>query len=222
LVDPGTFDLVQARLSDPRRKTQQGTDRKHLGSGLYVCAVCESPIRAWSGNRYRCPNGCITRAQASIDALVLKLVTARLSRPDLVKLLPDPNEGNTKQLLKELSDLRIRLKVIEDDYDAGHIDGQRFAIASERVKTQLGQVEARIGSNASDATQILRANNPAKAFFEAPLMLKRAAIGVLCTFKLHPAPRGRKNFDPESVVADWRTGSHGGLELVQPTMAGLH
>src|SRR2546429_243949 len=40
LVEEWLFDAVQAKLSDPRRRKQIGTHRKHLGSGLYLCGVC--------------------------------------------------------------------------------------------------------------------------------------------------------------------------------------
>jgi site-specific DNA recombinase len=49
LVSAEVFDLVQARLSDPRRVSNRvGTDCKHLGSGLYLCAVCDEPASSWS------------------------------------------------------------------------------------------------------------------------------------------------------------------------------
>ena len=37
------FDLVQHMLGDPRRRTQQGTDRKHIGASIYRCGVCGGP-----------------------------------------------------------------------------------------------------------------------------------------------------------------------------------
>lgn len=86
LVDPTEFDLVQARLSDPRRRTQVGTDRKHLGSGLYRCGVCGVRVRHWSGNRYRCPNACVNRSQGPVDGFVIAVMRARLAQPDLEKL----------------------------------------------------------------------------------------------------------------------------------------
>lgn len=41
LVAEEVFDVVAARLADPQRKTQNGTDRRHLGSGLYMCDVLQ-------------------------------------------------------------------------------------------------------------------------------------------------------------------------------------
>ncbi len=45
---------VQRRLDDPARKSNRnGTDRKHLGSGLYRCGVCGQRVKVHH-TRYRC------------------------------------------------------------------------------------------------------------------------------------------------------------------------
>lgn len=33
---------------------------------------------------------------------------------------------------------------------------------------------------------------------------RRTVIDVLCTVILHPAPRGRRTFDPDSVEIQWK------------------
>ncbi len=94
LVTPETFAVVQHRLGDPRRATNRlGTDRKHLGSGLYLCS-CGLRVRGWSGNRYRCANGCYSRSGTEIDPFVEAVVAERLARPDLADLLTDT--GSTR------------------------------------------------------------------------------------------------------------------------------
>jgi len=42
--------------------------------------------------------------------------------------------------------------------------------------------------------------DPVAAFDAAPLMLQRAVVDALCTVRLQPATRGRKMFDPETVI----------------------
>lgn len=66
LVDGDVFDAVQARLQDPRRRTQDGTDRRYLGAGLFVCDACSATVTSF-GLRYRCRNACITRSRTGID-----------------------------------------------------------------------------------------------------------------------------------------------------------
>jgi hypothetical protein len=61
IVDEATFDLVHARITDPRRRTQVGTDRRYIGSGLYLCGVCDAPVVSHSGKRYRCAGHVLPR-----------------------------------------------------------------------------------------------------------------------------------------------------------------
>src|SRR5258708_15826181 len=89
VVSEAVWDLVNVRLSDPRRRTQAGTDRRHLGSSLYECGISGRPIRAHAragGTTYRCP-GHLTRNAAPVDAFVLAVLRRRLARPDLAGLL---------------------------------------------------------------------------------------------------------------------------------------
>ena len=206
LVDEDTFDDVQARLADPRRKTQHGTDRKHLGAGLYLCDVCGEAVQSWSGNRYRCRNGCLTRSQRSIDALVTATIRARLARPDLADLITPEESDQARQVGQQLKRLLARLARIEDDYDRGDIDGRRYKVATAKVQAELAdaqRVQARLSTGSGAATTLLAAD-PVAAFDSAPLMIRRTVIEALCVVRLTLAPRGRKAFDPDSVRIAWR------------------
>ncbi|MBM7861783.1 DNA invertase Pin-like site-specific DNA recombinase [Lentzea nigeriaca] len=205
IVDEDTFDDVQTRLNDPRRRTQQGTDRKHLGSGLFRCGVCSDPVRAFSGNRYRCPRGCLTRAQDGIDQFVLDVVRGRLARPDLADLLAPEESEEARTVGKEVKRLRARLRRISDDYDAELIDGHRYKVATSKVEAELAEaqrVQARLTTR-KGAAGILLASDPVAAFDAAPLMMRRTAIDAMCVVVVSPAPRGRKGFDPNSVDVRW-------------------
>ena len=61
LIDGTTFDLVQVRLSDPRRKTNMtgSTARKHLGSGLYLCGCGDARPVVSGGGRAALPLPCL-------------------------------------------------------------------------------------------------------------------------------------------------------------------
>lgn len=202
LVDEDVFEAVAARLADPRRKTNRhGHDRKHLGAGLYECAMCGRKLYGWTANRYHCPSGCLTRSAEPINALVLQLVRGRLARPDLADLLPAAHTGEAKRLTQEAKRLRARLAQIDEDYDAGYIDGQRYAVAMEKVRAELEPVEAaRIRlTTAGSASAVLLASNPVAAFDDAPLMIKRSVIDALCVVRIGTAPRGRKGLDPMTL-----------------------
>lgn len=208
LVDQEVFTIVQQRLTDPRRTTnRQGTDRKHLGSGLYRCS-CGLTMRGWSGNRYRCASGCYSRSGTAVDPFVEAVVAERLGRPDLAALLADPTDGQrSSELMAEAQRLRTRLATVEGDYDAGHIDGRRYAAATEKIDAELAAVESEraVLVAGTGPASVLTAPDPAAAFLGASLMTRRATVDFLMTVTLNAAARGSRAFDPESVEITWRT-----------------
>ncbi|WP_329055370.1 recombinase family protein [Amycolatopsis sp. NBC_01488] len=206
VVDDDVFRLVETKLADPRRKTQQGTDRKHLGAGLFECGKCDAKVRSWSGDRYRCPNGCLTRAQHYIDDLVIKTIRERLGRADLADLITPKESKRAEAASAELKRLTKRLERIEADYDSGDIDGPRYKVSTQKVKAELAEAQrvlARL-STRSAAASTLSAPDPVAAFDAAPLMIRRNVVDAVSIVKIAPTPRGRKTFDPNSVSIKWR------------------
>ncbi|WP_369044957.1 recombinase family protein [Sinomonas sp. P10A9] len=206
IVDDDLYTIVQARLTDPRRLTHQGTDRKHLGSGLYLCAVCGEPLSSWSGERYRCAAGHLTRAQKPIDALVLEVTRAWLRDGDNVRMLAtrlaEPREED-RTAAEQVRVLRQRLARIDEDYDAGLIDGHRRRVAADRAQAELATAEAALQRAAAPAAAVLHAADPVAYFEGSSLMIRRAVLSMLFTVRVSPAPRGRKGFDPETVSFEW-------------------
>lgn len=206
VVSEGLFDVVQARLTDPRRITNRvGTDRKHLGSGMFLCGACRRPVRT-NSHRYWCPaGGHVIRSMRRIDDLVLGAVAARLARPDLAGLLARATGDASTAIDAEARELR-RLEAIEADYDDGHIDGRRFAVASEKVQAELRRLELqrakRLAGGAVGA--LLSTDDPAGAFASAPLAPQRAVIDALVEVTLLAAPQGSRVFDPASVLLRWK------------------
>jgi site-specific DNA recombinase len=206
IVDDDVFELVQAVLADPRRRTQQGTDRKHLGAGLYECGTCSTDehrtkVTSWSGDRYRCPNSCITRSRAHIDAYVLLVIRKRLAKPDLAGLIEPYDTARARALEAQARALTNRLKRVEADYDADLIDGRRYQLKTAKINADLAEVHRAQAQLSRDrgAASVFGAADPVTAFDNAPLMIRRKVIDALCTIQLRPAPRGRKTFDPDSV-----------------------
>lgn len=208
IIDEATFSLVNSRLADPRRRTQVGTDRKHLGAGLFLCGECGKRVRSHTGNRYRCPSACITRMQGAINEYVLGVVRARLAMPDLADSLTTANPEAMADWSRRATELRARLTAISDDYDAGLIDGHRFKVATEKVSSELAALEAaHVRSAAGLAVAgALAAADPVAAFDDSPLGIQREILSFFATVLLHPAPRG-KRFDPAdgSVEIQWRS-----------------
>jgi DNA invertase Pin-like site-specific DNA recombinase len=204
LVSDEDFDIIQARLSEPRRKTADGTDRKHLGSGLYLCGVCEAPVQAFSGPRYRCKDAHVNRSQGPVDRFVLGLIRERLARPDIHQILMPRDDPGSNSALGTVARLRQRLELIEADYDSGLIDGRRFAVASEKVAAELAEAERGLRSSTRRGLSILATPDPVAVFDTESVMVRRAVVDQLCTVRLFPAPRGRKTFDPNTVQVEWK------------------
>ncbi|WP_113700633.1 recombinase family protein [Nonomuraea lactucae] len=199
---------VQRRLDDPARKTNRvGTDRKHLGAGLFLCGVCDKPVKT-HGGRYRCA-GHVMRSRAPIDDLLLSTIRALLARPDLADLLPVQDEHRAGELREAVKKQRDRIARARADYTAELIDGSLYKEIKDGADQEIQRLEAeRLMLTAGDASAaVLRAESPVNAFDNADLAETRAVIDTLCTVRLYPAPRGRKSFDPETVEITPRFGT---------------
>ena len=231
LVSEDVFDAVQAILTDPRRITNRvGTDRKHLGSGLFLCATCGQPVTSFSGGRYRCKTACVNRAHGpvdhdrirriitepedgqdaplarGVDEFVTAVIAERLRRPDARTALA-PSKADTAPLRAEQDTLRARLAKVDADYDDDLIDARRWRTKKDKIDAQLVEVERKLkamqpGSGA--LADVLAAPDPAEAFMAASLMGRRSVIDTLCEVKLQRGTRGSKTFDPNTVGVDWR------------------
>jgi hypothetical protein len=81
LVSDDVFEVIQARLSDPERKTNRmGTDRRYIGSGLYLCAECSGPIQTVNGGKYYYQHHVI-REHSHVDRYVLDAITEQAEPP---------------------------------------------------------------------------------------------------------------------------------------------
>lgn len=203
LIDEDTWRLVQAKLADPRRATNRvGTDRKHLGSGIYLCHQCSQRMTSWTGKRYSCRDCGITRSMPPVDEAVLTAVEARLADPRIGAQMTPGRAGQGEALRDKASELRRRLDRIDQDYDDGTIDGARYRSATGKVQAELEAVLAEQAQllGAGMATGVLASVDPVAAFRAESLMVRRAVVDALVEVRLLRGRRGTKNWDPESVV----------------------
>lgn len=204
LVTDDVFDAIQNRLSDPLRRTNRvGTDRRHLGSGLFLCAACGEPVSGWSQGRYRCKERHVNRARGPVDAWVREVIAARLRREDMVDLLA-PAQADLAPLLNEAERLRNRLAATAADYDADRIDGHRYFTKTQAIKAELKGVESQLAAHRTGPAlgDVLGAPDPAQAFLDSTLMAQRAVIAALCTVRLHKGTRGSRTFDYATVTVE--------------------
>lgn len=202
IVEEWLFDAVNTRLADPRRKlNKHGTDRKHLGAGLYLCPNGH-PVRSHGTPvRYRCSEGCVTRTAAGIDKAVTALIRKRLALPDVARLVNKPEGEAATAAAEELRRQGGRLTQVEADYDADLIDGRRYKEKRAKIEAEIAAAEARLArlTAGSEVAGVITAREPVRAFDDAPLGVKQAVIRFFCDVTLLPAPRGKKGFDPASI-----------------------
>jgi site-specific DNA recombinase len=206
IVDDAQYDAVQALLRDHGRRTQTTTERKHLGSGLYLCAECEEPVSAWSGNRYRCRVGAhVNRAQGPVDGYVEAIVVERLRRADLASVLVD-HDVDTTPYLAEIERQKRLLRRAEDDYKAELIDGPLYKVTRDDASRALREAEDALAalSRPSAAAAVIGAPDPAAAYGDADLMTRRAVLDLLLVVRLLPGHRYSRTFDPETVLVEWK------------------
>lgn len=220
LVSGDVFDAVQDLLADRRRPGQAGTYRKHLGSGLYLCGICDGPLGSHTAGppgppgqrsllRYRCPRGGhVTRSAGPVDNLIITLICARLAAEAATDLF-EPETGEAARASAEIRNLRARLRKTGLDYDADLIDGARYKAKKDKLTAQLDAAEVKRAqmSGAPSVIRRLAAAGPdpdgVRAAWEAePLGARRTAIAAAMTVRLDRAPRGR-HFDPATVRVGW-------------------
>lgn len=208
IVDEATWLAVQDRLNDPARITNRtgDTTRKHLGSGLYLCGICDAAVKS-HGVRYRCA-GHVMRTRAGVDDWVLRLIRARLARPDLRDTLPSPDVPRLQAIQAEIVVHQGKVLRAQHDYDEEIIESFDLKRVRDRANAAIVLLEAEraILTATSDLGEVFDAKDPVKAFDDADLAIQRRVIGFLAEVRLYPAPRGRKAFDPATVKVTPRDG----------------
>ena len=215
IVDDETWWKAQQVLDDSERvtNTSGSTKRKHLGSGLYRCGYVDPQTgepcnkKVTGGPRgYRCAAH-IVRSGAAIDDYVTLVISKRLSRKDVKKKVPSPEDGpQAKGIDAAIGEQRARIMRAQSDYDAEIIEGRDLKRVRDAAEGRIQELEAQkmLQGRGGALAPILGVADPAKAFQEASLDLRRQVIDTLATVTLLPQPRGRKGFDAESVSVEWR------------------
>ena len=194
LVSVELWESVQTILDSEERVTNRvGTHRRHLGSGLYLCGLCDEPVRGASRG-YRCKHGHINRSGPDIDALVRKSVARRLADPDARRTVPATDSPRLAGLLAEIDEQRAKIKRVERDYDDGSLEAGDLDRNRTRAREAIARLEAEVRSLPRGAVNVpvLATEDPVAAFLDGDLNTQRAVIDTLCTVRLFPMPRGSK------------------------------
>lgn len=211
---------VCAVLRDPDRRTQLSSARRWLGTGLYLCGVCDNgaTVHAFKGGAharpgvrpaYVCsPVRHLSRVAEEVDRYVMAVLRERLSRADARDLGSAP-AVDLAALYIEKEAIREQLTELAGMYARRAITGAQLEAASADLRGQLADLEQRETDSSRGST--LRGVT-ADRLDDYDLDRRRAIIAELMTVTLMPSRRGRRPgwrpgesyFDPTTVAISWR------------------
>lgn len=213
---------IRSLTTDPTRRSTLSTERRWLGTNLYLCGRCNDGTRIGSpapqGNGrmgYRCRqfNHLVIEAEKT-DAVVERLVVARLQRADAVELLRGDDGVDTAALRRESADIREQLRELAKLFARRVLSADQLEAGSSELNAALADVERRL-SAASSAPHVLGgiAGNPELPFLwygreddrsdGLALSRRRAVVDAVLVVTILPG-QGPRVFRPERVRPDWR------------------
>lgn len=214
LVDPMTWQTAQAILKAPGRAPGRKTVRRHKLTGLLLCGRCGhhlSGLQTIDKKRiaYRCKAclGVSIRAE-HVEPFLLKVVSARLARPDAVDLLRAEvhDTAEAEELRAEKTVLYERLNQFAIERAKGEMTGAQVRTATEYVQAQIDAIEAqeRDQEKLRLFDQIPLGKPQVKAAIESlsPDRL-RAVVSILAKITVMPVGKGGHVFRPDRVQVDW-------------------
>jgi site-specific DNA recombinase len=212
-----THNRVTALLTDPGRRTNKGSVRKHLLSGLARCGRCGAGMRvqaAWSDPRtgrtskpsYAC-GGClrVRRLEVDVDAVVEGVMIARLQQPDAIAALAQGDPERVSQARGAIEAHEAKLALAADEFADGALTADQLRRITGKLRPQIEREKAAVAAHSPNPGALDLAGPDAEALWRAaPLEIRRAIIEAFATVVIMPSGSGR-SFDPQSVIIEWRT-----------------
>jgi hypothetical protein len=206
---------VVALCADPSRRKAKSNEVRWMGSGLYLCGVCDdgtavrSATTAGGKPGYRCKgSGHLTVKAQPIDELITTLVLQRLARPDAYLLLGTEHTADTEALADEAAGLRVRNAGLVSLFGEGVITAGELKAERTRIEAKLADLAAQMSDAAagSPLAGFADAENVAAAWEAASISRRKVVINALLTVTVNSPGRGAQSFDPATIRAVWRRG----------------
>lgn len=222
IVPEDAWAAVCRLLGNPSRRRSHSTDKRWLGSGLFLCGVCNDGTTMRSASTtggttgpkrhtYRCKAGAhLARVAEPVDQFITDVVIGYLSQPDARLLLHTTPDVDTAALSVESDALRVRNAGLAEMFTDGIITRGELETQRSRIQTRLAEIAAEMACAAvgSPLEGFADAEDVAAAWEAATVSRRKAVIDTLAVVTLLPAPRGRQPgggyFSTESVRIEWR------------------
>lgn len=206
IVPEATWRAAARMLTEPGRRLNDSTARKHLGTGLYVCVRCDCPVNIGyhkdGGTVYRCLSCWRTWKAEPINAWVEQAVAARLSSEDIrERILPRQRDGiDLDALRSEARAIRDNLAALAAEFATARGATREALMAGLRAgETRLEEITVQLveAGRVDVGAALLAADDPAAEWRSiTDLGRKQAVIRLLATIRLGPPIRGRKPWSP--------------------------
>lgn len=221
LIAPDVHRALVAMLSDPNRLKCSSFDRKYLGSGLYVCGVCDDgttmkaamPGKADGkvnrrGRAYVCRHKAhLLRSGEPLDDYVTAQVLERMVRADAADLL-GAEAVDVTALTARRESLQRKLDSITVMFEDDDIDAAQFASTSRATRSKLAVIDQQLAeaTRTSPAAALIAAGEAgAWNLWNSMTVTQRAeAVDQVAIVTVLPAPRGRRPFDHNYIRVDFR------------------
>lgn len=222
LIDPDVHRSLVTMLSDPARIKCTSFERKYLGSGLYLCGVCDDGTTmkaAMPGNKadgtpnrrgraYVCRHKShLLRSGEPLDDYITAQLLERMTRFDAAELLGNEAVDVTK-LTAQRDELQRKLNEITALYEDDAIDGAQFASTSRSTRSKLAVIDQQLAdvTRTSPAAALIAAGEAgAWDLWQSMSVTQRAeAVDEVATVTVRPCPRGRREFDHTFIDVTFR------------------
>jgi hypothetical protein len=212
LIDKDTHDGLVAFLSDPARRAHTSFERKHQGSGVYVCGVCGE--RLYARDRpmnYACkPARHVLRLGEPLDEYVSGIVLGLLRRDDIASRLSPRPDLDMSALRSRRTGLDSRLSELAGMFASGEIDGAQLRRGTADLRTQMAGIDQVLAQavSTSPAAALVDDDDLDTRWATLSPDLRGKIIDELLTVRVLPIPPTRRNhgFDPDYITIEPKLG----------------
>lgn len=223
IIDVKTSDRLRTLLTkEARRSHTNGTQRRHLLSGLLLCGKCGSKLTALdskamrAGALYRCPSssshssvkscGGLSVLMKYADPTVVAMLLAAIESPDLTKRLSERAEIDPSVATQIVRDEQELLDIATDRAE-GTITRAEWVTMRANIDERLKDNKAKLArATNTNALTLLDGDDDIEArWARLNLSQKRAVIAeVFSAIKVLPTPTRGTKFTPDRIDATWR------------------
>ncbi|HTY35126.1 recombinase family protein [Mycobacterium sp.] len=209
IIDEDTHRGLVAYLSDEARRPATAFERRHMGSGVYQCGVCDGKLYATfpSAARpmlYSCkPHKHVARLAAPLDELVTEVVLGVLRRDDIASRLR-PREGFDVVVMHARREaLQSRMDELAAMFARGEIDASQLRSGTAEHRGRVGEIDRILAEQVrTSPTIVLLDGDPddlENRWDALPPDMQGKVIDELATVIVKPT-NGAKGVDRDGIV----------------------